>query len=103
MECHEIWSYDDSRRIQRLDGLVALCPDCHLVKHFGRAIAEGRTRYALAWFAEVNVLTPYQALELSKAALALHADRSRHAWQLDLSLLARTYGVLLDNNHREVA
>lgn len=102
VECHEIWGYDDARRVQRLVGLIALCPDCHLVKHFGRAIAGGRTRYALAWFAEVNGLTASEALALVKEALALHAERSRHSWRLDLSLLTR-YGVRLDGENREVS
>jgi len=37
VECHEIWNYDDTRLIQKLDGLIALCPDCHEVKHIGLA------------------------------------------------------------------
>lgn len=26
VECHEIWDYSDKRRIQKLLGLVSLCP-----------------------------------------------------------------------------
>jgi len=32
VECHEMWDYDDDRKIQRLERLVALCPACHEVK-----------------------------------------------------------------------
>lgn len=103
VECHEIWGYDDATHVQRLEGLIALCPDCHLVKHFGRAMAAGRTKYALAWFAQVNELTPARALELAKSALELNAERSRHAWRLDLSWLAAHYGVNLDPQQWEVA
>jgi len=35
VECHEIWEYDDENHTQTLKGLIALCPDCHKVKHFG--------------------------------------------------------------------
>ena len=102
VECHEIWGYDDAALIQRLEGLIALCPDCHLVKHFGRAMASGRTTYALSWFARVNDLPPYRALALAKSALALHAERSRHAWQLDLSWLNTHFGVILDQQQWEI-
>lgn len=101
VECHETWGYDDARWIQRLEGLVALCPDCHLVKHFGRAIVQHRTRYALSWFASINELTPAQALAHAKHAIELHAQRSQHAWALDLSLLSKRYGIRLDSNHQE--
>lgn len=81
---------------------MALCPDCHLVKHFGRAMAEGRTRYALAWFAQVNALSPDVALANARQALDEHARRSRLDWSLDLSLLVRRYGVRLDSRQHEM-
>lgn len=37
VECHEVWDYDDDRKIQRLERRVALCPACHEVKHAGLA------------------------------------------------------------------
>src|SRR5574337_1863360 len=37
VECHEIWEYDEKNRTQKLAGMIALCPDCHMVKHFGFA------------------------------------------------------------------
>jgi hypothetical protein len=37
VECHERWDYDDDRKIQRLERLVALCPACHEAKHAGLA------------------------------------------------------------------
>ena len=42
VECHEIWNYNDETHTQTLVGLVSLCPNCHQVKHIGRAIAMGR-------------------------------------------------------------
>ena len=103
VECHEVWGYDDERRIQRLEDLVALCPDCHLVKHFGRAMAQGRTRYALAWYAQVNGLAADQALADVMSALAVHSERSRHTWHLDVTLLSSRYGVLLNSAGQEIA
>ena len=37
LECHERWEYDDASFIQRLAGLIALCPSCHGIKHFGNS------------------------------------------------------------------
>ncbi|MCC6742597.1 MAG: HNH endonuclease [Acidobacteria bacterium] len=42
VECHERWRYDDANRIQILEGLIALCPACHAVKHIGRQEVTGR-------------------------------------------------------------
>ena len=41
---HEVWDYDDARRVQRLVRLIALCPACHEVKHLGLAAKRGRHR-----------------------------------------------------------
>lgn len=37
VECHEMWQYDDKNHVQKLAGLIALCPDYHKVKHIGYA------------------------------------------------------------------
>jgi len=39
VEAHERWRYDDDgdRGVQTLDGLIALCPDCHATKHLARS------------------------------------------------------------------
>src|SRR5437588_2921912 len=42
VECHEVWEYDDEHSVQRLSGLIALCPACHEAKHMGRASSMGR-------------------------------------------------------------
>ena len=38
LHCHEVWKFDDRRKIQRLVGFLCLCELCHDVKHFGRSI-----------------------------------------------------------------
>ena len=44
VECHEIWEYDDKNHVQKLIGLISLCPTCHQVKHIeiGRASCRER-------------------------------------------------------------
>lgn len=34
--CHEVWAFDEERRIQRLVKFVCLCDLCHDCVHFGR-------------------------------------------------------------------
>jgi hypothetical protein len=89
VECHEIWHYDDAARVQRLDGLIALCPSCHGVKHFGRANITGKGREALAHLAAANGWTPEQATKYVRLAFDLWKVRSRTKWRLDLSWLTR--------------
>jgi len=36
LHCHEVWAFDDRKRIQRLVGLECCCESCHDVHHFGR-------------------------------------------------------------------
>ncbi len=33
LHCHEVWSYDERTRTQKLDEFIALCDLCHRVKH----------------------------------------------------------------------
>ena len=35
LNCHELWDYDDKNHIQKLKGFIALCDNCHNIKHFG--------------------------------------------------------------------
>ncbi|TAL63655.1 MAG: HNH endonuclease [Burkholderiaceae bacterium] len=101
VECHEIWSYLDAMQVQRLDGLIALCPMCHEVKHIGRAIQTNRLPQCMLHLARVNQLTAEQALGQVKAALATHSERSARQWRLDLSFLTERHKVLLGSDNRE--
>ena len=103
VEAHEIWEYVDALHLQRLVGLIALCPDCHAVKHIGRALAQGTHARVLAWFAQVNQLTPAQALAHVRQAFELHARRSQVQWELDLGVLVSRYGLVLGPDGRERA
>jgi hypothetical protein len=40
VECHERWEFADLPSVQKLVGLLCLCPTYHHVKHIGRLIAE---------------------------------------------------------------
>jgi len=98
VECHEIWNYDDENRIQRLDGVISLCPRCHQVKHLGRSLKVGAGRVALAHLLQVNKWTPERTVEYVESAFVLHEVRSvGHAYTLDLAWLASPDSPLSDD------
>ncbi len=88
VECHERWEYDDTTRVQKLVGLISLCPSCHEVKHIGRAGAVGRMEQAVAHLMKVNGWGADQAVDYIEEAFRVWAERSQAGgWTLDLSWL----------------
>ena len=97
VECHEIWSYltqpvfesnIGTRSVQYLEGLIALCPSCHEVKHFGLAVARGRKDQATNHFRRVNGLSESEATTLLAKEFAIWEQRSQNHWDLDIEWLA---------------
>jgi hypothetical protein len=92
VECHEVWEYDDERHVQRLAGLVALCPACHEAKHMGYAASTGRGARARAHLARVNGWSMDDVELYLDAQFEQWSRRSQHEWTLDLSWL-RQFGL----------
>jgi hypothetical protein len=92
VECHEIWHYDDIKLIQKLTGMIALCPDCHMVKHMGLAQINNKDKQALNHFMKVNELKKEEAEKYIANAFAKWAERSGKTWTLDISIL-EGYGI----------
>ncbi len=89
VEAHEIWDYNDSTHVQTLMGLIALCPDCHSVKHMGLAVARGREKQALEHLAHVNGWTVDDAQLYVEVQFEVWSQRSTHSWTLDIGWLAQ--------------
>jgi hypothetical protein len=87
VECHERWLYDNESKTQVLEGLIALCPACHEVKHIGRAGAVGRLEQAVAHLMKVNDWEIERALDYIEEAFTIWAQRSEETWVLDVSWL----------------
>lgn len=87
VECHEVWEYNDAELIQRLVGLVALCPDCHRVKHIGLAYSRGQGPAAERHLRRVNGWSIEQARAYIEQAFITWRERSRYEWALDLRYL----------------
>jgi hypothetical protein len=92
VECHEIWQYNEKTNVQKLTGMLSLCPDCHMVKHIGLAQVKGKYDEALKHFMKVNKLKKRQAEEYVDEAFKLWRERSKSEWTLDLTILKR-YGI----------
>lgn len=88
VDCHEIWEYDDEAQVQRLAGLIALCPPCHEVKHIGRAIGLGNGDRAVAHLCRVNEWSPEKAETYLTLQFEIWQMRSTHQWELDISYLS---------------
>ena len=87
VECHEIWHYDENTKTQRLDGLIALCPPCHQVKHIGRTMAIGKGDKAIRHLMSVNGWTESDAELYLEKVFETWSRRSAEEWSLDISWL----------------
>ena len=103
VECHEIWKYDDTKKIQKLIGLISLCPLCHQVKHIGRAMAMGRKNITFTHLKMVNKWDDAQLMLHIEDAFAMNKERSQHTWILDISLLSKTpYSLTINEDKKRI-
>jgi hypothetical protein len=91
VECHEKWEYDEDNLIQKLTGLIALCPSCHEVKHIGLAEIKGNAARAKKHLAKVNKWDMAQTEAHISEAFFIWNDRNKHDWELDLDWLAKEF------------
>lgn len=93
-DCHEVWQYDDNKLIQKLIKMIALCKNCHQVKHFGLAQIQGKETQAINHFMKINKITRKIAEDYIQDAFITWANRSKYNWSLDISILS-DYGIKL--------
>jgi hypothetical protein len=89
VEAHEIWTYNDKSLIQKLEGMIALCPNCHMVKHIGLAQINNKFDLAVQHFMKVNACSKKACLKYIKDSFKLWLERSNKKWTLDLSFLKK--------------
>lgn len=93
MVCHEIWDYDDRKKLATLTAFVMACQDCNSVLHLGKAfvIAEkyGTTeeveRQVMAHLQAVNGISKKQAQHLIAEAAMLFTIRSGQKWRVQIA------------------
>ena len=87
VECHEVWEYDLKTGVQKLGGLVALCPACHECKHVGLAEVNGRIEAVIGHMGRVNGMDKKEVGVIIAEAARVWRERSERGWKLDLSHL----------------
>lgn len=87
VECHEIWEYNDENHIQKLTGLISLCPNCHKTKHVGLAQMKGEEGIVINQLMSVNGMTEDEAVKYIDESFGVWEERSEHDWELDISYL----------------
>lgn len=96
LEAHEQWSYDEEKRLQKLEDVLALCPACHAVKHISRTQLVGRGAEAMEHFMKVNGCsqTEYHAA-LGEANEAYRRRNKVEGWATDISWLEKRFDIKL--------
>ena len=87
VECHERWEYDDEGHVQKLIGLIALCPLCHLSKHIGLAEVKGRLEEVATHIMKVNGWSRKQYEKHRSEAFKVWEKRSHHKCTVDISCI----------------
>lgn len=87
LELHEVWTFDDEKKIQRLDCLIPVCDLCHNVIHFGRASQLGLAEQALEHLQRVNGLTKREAEKHVNEAYSMWMRRCAQKYDVDMSYL----------------
>ena len=93
VEADEAWAYDDVANVQTLKGVIALCPACHLVRHWGKATITGQDGIAVEQMMRVNGWTRKQAEAAGDEGMRLWESRSQKRWQVDYSWVTRVHGI----------
>lgn len=97
VECHEKWEYDDKKKEQKLVGFVALCPDCHSVKHLGRTQHMGNMDEACYHIMRVNEWNDHELNRYLAEVTEVYQERSKHQWILNIEYMDK---YLDENNKR---
>ena len=87
VECHEIWEYNDKKHIQKLVGLIALCPLCHQCKHWGLSQIRGLEEECIKHLCKINRITKAKAYDLVEQAFGVWRGRSEHDWKSDIKYI----------------
>lgn len=93
VECHEVWNYEDTKHIQALQGTIALCPECHEVKHIGLAEMNNRLPIAKQWLGQINGWSKAEVDKHVEGSFAIWKQRCGYDWSLDIDWLNRTFGL----------
>lgn len=92
--CHEIWHYDDKKRVQSLKGFHIVCSLCHHLSHFGKAkdlADQGQLDLdaVIQHFLTVNKVGEDVFEKHVEEAFTIWRERSRRKWRTDYGKYAQ--------------
>lgn len=80
LHCHEVWEFDDRKKIQRLVRLECCCELCHNVHHFGRSTVVYKPSYVeklIKHWCKVNGKTKQDFIEYQKEIFEINKRRAK--------------------------
>lgn len=95
VEADEAWYYDDHTKTSTLKGVIALCPDCHAVRHWGRTSVEGDVDLAFSRLMKFNQWTREETQSAIDDAFRIWHTRSKYVWEIDYSWVTEVHGFSL--------
>lgn len=88
VEAHEVWYFDKTSRMQVLEEIQALCPNCHMVKHIGLAEKRGHYGKAIRHFMKVNGVNLRKANKYVEEAYSRWRELNKvEEWTLDIDII----------------
>lgn len=91
---HE-WEYDDDVKRSTLKDVIALCPGCNAIHHWGHTSVEGDAEAAFKRMMRLNRWTWSEAHQAIKSASNECDERSAHKWSIDYSWVVKEHGLTL--------
>ena len=96
LEAHEQWRYDEENALQTLEDVLALCRNCHEVKHISRTQLMGRGAEAMEHFMRVNGCSQMDFhAALGEANEAYRRRNQVEGWVTDISWLEKRFDIKL--------
>lgn len=95
VEAHEVWVYDDEEHIQRIEGIIALCPKCHQAVHYGLSTIRGKDKEVHQHLKHVNGWDEWEMQDHITQAYGRWNARNLHPdWQVDMLWLVEKFREL---------
>jgi hypothetical protein len=94
----DVWIFDKAHGIQRLENVIALCPECNQARYAAWKIYKGENLEAAEHFAKVNALASVDQAKMQAHAVVLEwkdISQSSTRWKLDVGKLI-DFGVPFD-------
>ena len=93
MDAHEVWKYQKikgkngkKQYVQKLKKIVAICKECHAVKHLGHSKHSGDYQHMVEHFVMVNNCSPFCFKQAESKSYIRFNKRSKHKWKMQIGV-----------------